>query len=56
MMKMTKILFESGQEKFKLHNKKFHDSLNDALNETNTMINKKEKTVPEIIQKTRGIL
>lgn len=40
MMKMTKILYESGQEKFKLHNKKFHDSLNDALTETNELLTK----------------
>lgn len=48
-MKMTKILYESGQEKFKLHNKKFHDGFNDALAETNELLSKKEHSVSEKI-------
>ena len=45
MMKMTKILYDSGQEKFHMHNKNFHDGLGDALEETNSLLTKKEKTV-----------
>ncbi len=42
---MTKILYENAQEKFKSTNRLHHDSISNALDETEIILRKNEKTI-----------
>ncbi len=45
MLKLTKILYENAQEKFKNVNRVCHDAITNALDETEIILRKNEKTI-----------